>query len=336
MAIKESKNRVVTFGETMIRLSPPDYARFEQAESMDVNVGGSEMNVAVALTRLGLNSAFLTRLTDNPFGRMIVNKAREHGVDTSGVVWTKEDRVGKYFVEFGANPRPSSVIYDRKDSAISKISPGEIDWEEAFSEAELFHTSGITPALSSSAAEVTGEAMRAAKEEGLKVSVDSNYRTKLWSEEEAGRCMSELMEYTDILITTEEDTERVFDLTGEDYAQVAEKLVDKFGFEVVAITLRENVSMWKNNWTAIAYADGETYTDMTYELELVDRVGGGDSFSAGFLYGYLTGEGDPQRALEYGNATSAIKQTNPGDLNWTNLEEVESLVEGGGRMRIDR
>ncbi|MBS3787775.1 sugar kinase [Candidatus Bipolaricaulota bacterium] len=327
-------NDVVTFGETMIRLSAPDTKRLEQTESMDVNVGGSESNVAVAISRLGLDTAFVTRLTENPLGRMVENKIREHGVDTSGILWTEEDRVGKYYLEFGANPRPSSVIYDRANSAISNVEPATIDWKSVFSGGRLFHTSGITPALSNSAKEVTKEAMVAAKEADLKVSVDLNYRSKLWTQQEAKECMTELMYYTDILVTTEEDTERVFDITAKSYKEVAKKLTDKFDFEVVAITLRDNISMWRNDWTAIAYKDGKVYDDMTYELELVDRVGGGDSFTSGFLYGYLTG--NVQKGVEYGNATSAIKQTNPGDMNWCTPEEVQSLAEGGGRVRISR
>ncbi len=326
--------KVITFGETMIRLSPPDNNRLEQTGSFDVHVGGSESNVAVAIKRLGLDTSFVTRLTDNPLGRMVRNKVREHGVDVSSIVWTEEDRVGTYYVEYGANPRPSAVIYDRKDSAISKIERGTVDWKEVFAGGTLFHTSGITPALSSSARRVTEEAMQKAKKQGLKVSVDLNYRSKLWSQEEARECMTGLMEFTDILVTSEEDTERVFGISGESYEEVAETLAERFDFEAVAITLRDNISMRRNDWTAIAYKDGNFFDDMTYELELVDRVGGGDSFTAGFLYGYLTG--GPDKGIKYGNATSAIKQTNPGDLNWCTLEEVKNLAKGGGRVRISR
>lgn len=325
---------VVTFGETMLRLSAPDYKRLEQAESFNLNIGGSESNVAIIVQRLGLETSFVTRLTDNPFGKMVRNKVREHGVDTSNIVWTDDDRVGKYFLEFGANPRPSSVIYDRADSAISNIERGMVDWDEVFDSAKLFHTSGITPALSKSSEEVTAKAMEAAKAQGLLVSVDLNYRSKLWTQQEAKEAMTPLMDMTDLLITTEEDTERVFDITGENYEEVAEKLADRFDFEAIAITLRDNISMWRNDWTSIAYKDGKVYEDMTYELELVDRVGGGDSFTGGFLYGYLTG--DIEKAVQYGNASSAIKQTNPSDINWTTIEEVRSLVEGGGRVRIER
>lgn len=327
-------SNVVTFGETMLRLSAPNYTRLEQTQSFDLNIGGSESNVAITIQRLGVDTSFVTRLTNNPLGKMVENKIREHGVDTSNIVWTEEDRVGKYFLEFGANPRPSSVIYDRAGSAISNIEPGMMEWEKAFDGARLFHTSGITPALSKSAEEVTKEAMEAAKAQDLLISVDLNYRSKLWTQQEAKEAMTPLMDMTDLLITTEEDTERVFDITGESYEEVAEKLADQFDFEAIAITLRDNVSMWRNNWTAIAYKDGQVYDDMTYELELVDRVGGGDAFTAGFLYGYLTG--DIEKAVQFGNASSAIKQTNPSDINWTTLEEVQSLAQGGGRVRIER
>ena len=329
-----NKNEIVTFGETMIRLSAPDCQRLEQAGTFDVNIGGSESNVAITIQRLGLQTEFVTRLTNNPLGRMIENRVRQHGVDTENIIWTDEDRIGKYFLEFGASPRPSSVIYDRADSAISNVEKGMVDWDRVFEGTELFHTSGITPAISETANEATDEAMKKAQDNGLKVSIDLNYRSKLWSQEEAQETMTRLMDMTDILITTEEDTERVFDITGEDYEEVAEKLTNRFGFEAVAITLRDNISMWRNDWTAIAYKDGEIYDDMTYELELVDRVGGGDAFTGGFLYGYLTG--DVAKAVKYGNASSAIKQSNPSDTNWVTPEEAKTLAEGGGRVRIGR
>lgn len=326
---------LVTFGETMLRLSPPDFKRLEQTESLNVAVGGSELNVAVAARRLGLRTAYITRLPRNPLGRMIANKAQEQRVDTSHIVWTDGDRVGLYFVEFGANPRPSSVLYDRANSAISRIRPGEVPWEALFKKARLFHTSGITPALSPSTADATKEAVRAAKEVGITVSLDLNYRAKLWSQEEARKCMTELMSYTDLLLTTEEDAARVFGITGKDYAEVAKRLAEEFELKAVAITIREDISVWRNNWTAIAYAAGKVYTDITYELEIVDRVGAGDSFTAGFLYGYLTG--DVEKGVRYGNALSALKHSIPGDFNWSTLEEVEALLKAGGKAgRIRR
>ncbi|MEM2355967.1 MAG: sugar kinase, partial [Candidatus Bathyarchaeia archaeon] len=280
---------LVTFGETMIRLSPPNFQRLEQTNSLDVNVGGAEFNVAVAAQRLGLKCSYVTRLTDNPLGRMIVNKAREHGVDVSHVVWTKEDRVGLYFVEFGASPRASSVLYDRAHSAMARIKPGEVNWNTIFAETKAFHTTGITPALSSSAAEATKEAVRKAKEKGVLVSIDLNYRARLWSPEEARQVMTELVSQADILITTEEDAERVFGVKETSFEKVAERLNQIFrNLKVVAITIRETPSVWRNTWTALAYSEGKVFRAPVFDVEIVDRVGAGDAFAGGFLYGYLT------------------------------------------------
>jgi 2-dehydro-3-deoxygluconokinase len=324
---------VVTFGETMVRLSPPNYRRLEQTNLLDVSIGGAEWNVAVDLSRLGISTAWVSRLTDNALGWMIRNKAREHGVDTSHITWTKGDRIGIYFVEFGATPRPSSVLYDRANSSISQVKPGEIDWNEALKGAKWFHTSGITPALSASAAQVTAEALQAAKKAGCKVSYDLNYRGRLWTEAEARKCQEPLMQHIDVLFSTEEDTRKVLGITGKDYREVARKLAEKFGFEVVCITLREDVSVLRNRWTAIAYAAGKIYDDRTYDVEIVDRVGAGDSYTAGFVYGYLTG--DEEKGVKYGNAYSALKHSIPSDANWSTLSEVENLLKGGG-LRISR
>jgi len=324
---------LVTFGETMIRLSPPGHRRLEQAITFDVNVGGSELNTAVAAQRLGIKTAYVTRLTDNSLGRMIENKAREHGVDTSHIAWTGDDRVGLYFVEFGASPRANSVLYDRADSAIAKINPGEINWENVFHEAKIFHTSGITPALSDSAAAATIEAVASAKKLGLKVSIDLNYRARLWSQERAREVMTKLMSYTDILITTEEDTKRVFGIEEDTYEEVARTLAKRSSLEAVAITLRETPSVWRNKWTAIAYTEGKIYRAPVFDIEIVDRVGAGDSFSGGFLFGYL--QGGPQVAVRYGVAVSALKQTNPGDLCWATRQEAERILDGGS-LRIAR
>lgn len=325
---------LVTFGETMIRLSPPNFQRLEQTNSFDVNVGGAELNVAVAAQRLGFHCAYVTRLTDNPLGRMIANKAREHGVDVSHIVWTKEDRVGLYFVEFGASPRASSVLYDRANSAMAKIRPGEVDWDKVFTETEAFHTTGITPALSSSAAEATREAVKKAKEKGVLVSIDLNYRARLWSPEDARRVMTELVSQADILITTEEDAERVFGVKEVSFERVAERLNEMFkNVKVVAITIRETPSVWRNTWTALAYSEGKVFHAPVFEVEIVDRVGAGDAFAAGFLYGYLTK--DVEAGLRYGVALSALKQTNPGDLVWATKEECERILAGAG-LRIVR
>lgn len=325
---------VVTFGEAMVRLSPPHFQRLEQARSLDLHVGGAELNVAVGVTRFGLKSAWVSKLPRNSLGYLIRDRAQEFGVDCSHIVWSDKGRAGLYFVEFGASPRASSVLYDRANSAISLIQPGEVDWVKVFTGTKHFHMSGITPALSPSAAETTAEALRAAKKSGCSVSYDLNYRKKLWTPADAKKVQEPLMAEVDILITTEEDTNVVFGIKEKDYETVAEKLAQTFRFKIVAITLREDLSVWRNNWTALAYCDGKIYRDRKYEVEIVDRVGAGDSFTAGFLYGWLK-EGDVQKGVQYGNAFAALKHTVPGDFNWTTQDEVEAQLKGAG-LRISR
>jgi len=326
---------LVTFGETMIRLSPPDNLRIEQAVSLDMRVGGSELNAAVAAARLGLDVAYVTRLTRNPLGRMIQNKAREHGIDTSNIVWTDNDRVGTYYVEFGASPRPNSVLYDRADSAIARMQPGEANWKNALRDVRLFYTSGITPALSANSALATFEAIQVARDMGVTICVDLNYRARLWSQEEARKDMTRIAEQTDILFATEEDTYRVFGIQEDSYEDVARRLAQTFKLRIVAITLRENTSVWRNKWTAIAYdAVSDTiHKAPTFDIEVVDRVGSGDSFVGGFLAGYL--EAGPELGVQLGVGLSALKQTLPGDLCWANRSEVDRILSGGG-LRIIR
>jgi 2-dehydro-3-deoxygluconokinase len=324
---------VITFGEAMIRLSPPNFRRLEQARSLDVQVGGAELNTAVGLARLGRSAAWVSRLTRNPLGRLIANHAREAGVSTDHVVWTDEDRVGVYYLEFGAAPRASSVLYDRKGAAIAAVRPGMVDWSKVFAGAKWFHVTGITPALSATAAETTREALRAARTAKVQTSIDLNYRAKLWSQAEAGRWMSTFMEDCDVLITTEEDTERVFGITGKNYEDVAAQVAKRFPLQVVAITLRENPLVWKNTWTAMAYRAGTVFRTRTYEVEIVDRLGAGDSFAAGLIHGLL--DGDLQKGLDYGVAASAIKHSIPGDFAWITRDEVEALLKGPG-LRISR
>jgi len=324
---------VITFGEAMVRLSPPGFRRLEQARSLDLFVGGGELNTAAGLARLGRSAAWVSRLTANPLGRLVVNHAREAGVATEHVLWTEEDRVGLYFLEFGAAPRPSSVVYDRKGSAIAGIRPGSVPWADVFAGARWFHVTGITPALSPGAAETTREALQAARAAGATISMDVNYRAKLWSQAEAGRWMTSFMETCDVLITTEEDTEKVFGITGQDYADVAAQLARRFPLRVVAITLRENPLVWKNQWTAIAVRDGTVYRTRSYEVEIVDRVGAGDSFAAGLIHGLL--DDDLQKGLDYGTAASALKHSIPGDIDWISAAEVEALLKGSG-LRISR
>jgi 2-dehydro-3-deoxygluconokinase len=325
---------VVTFGEAMVRLSPPHSQRLEQARSLDVNVGGAELNVAVGVTRFGMKSAWVSKLPKNGLGYMIRDRAQEFGVDCSHIVWSDKGRAGIYFVEFGASPRASSVLYDRGSSAISMVQPGEIDWSKIFSGSKHFHLSGITPALSASAAEATAEALKGAKKAGCTVSYDLNYRKKLWTPADAKKIQEPMMANVDILITTEEDTNVVFGIKEKDYETVAEKLAQTFKFKIVAITLREDLSVLRNNWTAIAYQDGKIFKDRKYEVEIVDRVGAGDSFTAGFLYGWIKDK-DIQKGVQYGNAFAALKHTVPGDLNWNTLEEVEAQLKGAG-LRISR
>lgn len=327
---------VVTFGEAMIRLSPRHFQRLEQASDLEVAIGGTELNVAVALSRLGISAAFVSRLPNNPLGRMVANKAREHGVDISHIVWTDTDRLGLYFLERGASPRPSSVLYDRAHSALSHIRQKDINWKPLLAGTRIFHTTGITAALSRSAAQVALKGLHTAKSLGVTTSLDLNYRAKLWSEAEAQRVMSLFMPYTDILFTTEEDTYRVFKITGKNYAAVARKLHQRFKLKIVAITLRQTPSVWHNRWTAIAFAKGKLYEDITYDLEIVDRIGSGDAFTAGFLFGLLSFENDIQKALHFGNALAALKHSIPGDLSWITRAEAEKLLGSSRSLRISR
>src|SRR5262245_55500005 len=324
---------VVTFGEAMIRLSPPNFRRLEQARSLDVKVGGAELNTAVGLSRLGRSAAWISRLTNNPLGKLIANRAREAGVSSEHVVWTDDDRVGVYFLEFGAAPRASSVLYDRKAAAIAGIKPGLVPWPNIFQGSKWFHVTGITPALSGSTAETTREALTAARAARVRTSIDLNYRSKLWSPAEAGKWMTQLMPLCDVLITTEEDVEKVFQIKGKDYEDVATKTAEYFKLAQVAITIRDNPLVWKNAWTAILYHQGKILRTRTYDVEIVDRLGAGDSFAAGLIHGLL--DNDPQKALDWGVAASAIKHSIPGDFNWITKSEVETLLKGGG-LRISR
>jgi 2-dehydro-3-deoxygluconokinase len=275
----------------------------------------------------------VSRLTRNPLGRLIANRAREAGVSTDHIVWTGDDRVGIYFVEFGAAPRASSVLYDRKGAAIARLEPGTVPWREVFAGARWFHVTGITPALSEGAARTTHEALQAARAAGVQTSIDLNYRVKLWSQADAGRWMCEFMQLCDVLVTTEEDVERVFQIKGKDYEDVAGQLARRFPLRIVAITLRENPLVWKNSWTAMAWREGKVFRTRTHEVEIVDRLGAGDSFAAGLIHGLL--DGDLQKGLDYGVAISALKHSIPGDFAWIQPEEAEALLSGQG-LRISR
>jgi 2-dehydro-3-deoxygluconokinase len=306
----------------MLRLAPPDFERLEQASTLKVSVGGSELTVAAGVARLGLETGWVSRLPDNALGRMAQNKAREFGVDTRHVVWTRGDRMGIYFVEYGASPRASGVLYDRSHSAISHIQPQEIQWDKVFEGARWFHTSGITPALSEDAAAVTELALHAAKDSGLTVSYDLNYRAKLWTPDKARAVQEPFMEFVDVLITTEEDTGTVFGIKGTDYKEVARDLAERFDLKVVTVTLRDPLQ-WRNT-ERLRYAEGR-YVETSRTIEIVDRLGGGDNYSAGFIYGHLTEGVD--KAVRLGNAFSALKQTSWSDFNWTTRDEAEKLLQ---------
>ena len=324
---------VVTFGEVMVRLAPPHFQRLEQARSLDVEIGGAELNTAVGLVRLGRSAAWVSRLPDNPLGKLVANRVREAGVSDAFVRFAPDGRCGLYFLEFGAAPRASSILYDRKDSSVSRVAPGVFDWPTIFAGARWFHVTGITAALSAAAAETVAEAMRAARAANVSISVDLNYRAKLWSREEAARVMASLLPMCDVLIASEADAEHLFGITGEDFTEVAEGLVERFGVTVVAGTRRESPLVWRNRFAAVGYSKGQTYESAWYEVEIVDRLGAGDALAAGLIHGLL--DGDLKKGLDYGAAMGALKHTIPGDLPWVTADEVESVLQGHG-LRVRR
>jgi 2-dehydro-3-deoxygluconokinase len=338
--------RVITFGEIMLRLAPEGYYRFVQAQSLGASYGGGEANVAVSLAQFGLDAAFVTRLPKHEIGQAAVNKLREFGVDTSLIV-RGGSRVGIYFLEKGASQRPSKVIYDRAHSSIAEAGASDFDWKAIFSGASWFHFTGISPALGDPVADITQEACRTAKAQGLTVSCDLNYRKNLWPRDKAGEVMGRLMEYVDICIANEEDAADVFgihadntDITGgkisrEAYQGVARALSARFGFKTVAITLRESISANDNNWAAMLY-DGKTaWFSKKYPVHIVDRVGGGDSFGAGLIYGTLQAWG-PQETIEFAAAASCLKHSIEGDFNLVSVDEVQKLAGGDGSGRVQR
>jgi 2-dehydro-3-deoxygluconokinase len=318
---------LISFGEAMIRLSPPDFKRLEQTTTLDVNIGGAELNVAIGVSRLGLKSSWVSRLPDNPLGRMIANKARELGVDISHVVWEIQGRAGLYFLEFGATPRPSSVTYDRAGSSFSSIQPGEFNWDQILKGVKCFHVTGITPALSTSAADVTVEALKKAKKQGCTVSLDLNYRAKLWDPQTARNTLTPMMKYVNILITTSGDARAIFGLEAQNDDRLARILLEQFPLDIVAVSIREGSSVWKCRWSGIARTRDAAYVTRTYDIDIVDQLGRGDSFAAGFLYGYLPAA-DVQMGLDYGVAYAALKHSFPGDFNWCTRQEVDALMAG--------
>lgn len=337
--------KVVTLGEIMLRLTPPDRKRFVQADSFNAIYGGGEANVSVSLANFNVDSYFVTKLPSNEIGQAALNELRRYGIKTDYIL-RGGNRLGIYFCENGASQRSSKVIYDRANSAIAETEKGEFNWKEIFAGKDWFHFTGITPALSENMAGVTLEALQAAKKEGLKVSCDLNYRAKLWSPERANEVMSGLMEYVDIIIANEEDAEKVFAIkSGSDvtsgelkidgYRDVAQKLIDRFGVELVGSHLRVSHSASDNDWMILLYDGNEFIKSTVYKVHIVDRVGGGDSFSGALIYALLNGKG-LEEAAELGAAASCLKHSIPGDFNHVTLKEVEGLAKGDKSGRVKR
>ena len=328
----------------MMRLATPGFLRFAQTSALELTYGGGEANVAVSLVNYGLSADFVTRLPKNDMGQRAINELRGIGVGT-GHIARGGERIGIYFLETGASQRASKVTYDRAHSAIAEIQPGEVNWEAAFKGARWFHWTGITPALSDNAAAVVEEACKVARQMGLTISTDLNYRKKLWSKQKAGEVMGKLMQYVDVCIANEEDAESVFGIHGAEvtsgkiehaqYEDVARQLTERFGFKQVAITLRESYSASHNGWSAMLWSGGKAYYSRKFDLNVIDRVGGGDSFGCGLIFASLRGDA-PQQAIEFAVAASALKHTVPGDYNRVTLDEVEALVKGDGSGRVQR
>lgn len=340
--------KIVTFGELMLRLQPFNYERFVQAQQVEFTFGGGEANVAVSLANYGMDAAFVTKLPAHAIGQAAVNSLRRYGVDTTKIV-RGGDRVGIYYNEKGASQRGSVCIYDRANSAISQATTADFDWDAIFEGVDWFHFTGITPALGANVVEICREACKAAKAKGIKISCDLNYRGKLWTRAQAHEAMTDLCQYVDVCISNEEDAKDVFgieaeatDIYGgtlnhEGYKSVAKQLADKFNFEMVAITLRESHSAFDNGWSAMLYnvANDEYCFSKKYDLHIIDRVGGGDSFGGGLIYSVLSGK-NTQEAVEFAVAASALKHSIGGDYNMVTVAEVEKLAGGDGSGRIQR
>ena len=344
--------KVITFGEIMLRLSTPGYLRFSQATQYDATFGGGEANVAVSLANYGIDVKFVTRLPQNDIAKACVKDLRSYGVDTSDIVYGG-DRLGIYFLETGAVARPSKVVYDRANSSIATIKPGDIDWEKVFEGADWCHWTGSTPAISQGAADVCLEAVKAANRLGITVSCDLNYRKNLWKYgKTASEIMPALVEGCDVILGNEEDADKVFGIKPEGFdvtatggeidqkrfQSVGEQLMKKFPrAKKVIITLRGSINANHNTWGGVLW-DGKTlYQSPRYDItHIVDRVGGGDSFMGGLIYGLLTYKGDDQKALNFAVAASCLKHTIFGDFNQVTVAEVENLMKGDASGRVSR
>ena len=338
--------KAITFGEIMMRLNPEGYLRFVQADKFEATYAGGEANVAVSLSNYGIDAAFVTKVPAHEIGQCAINALRHYGVDTGKIVRGGE-RLGIYFVEKGASQRASKVIYDRANSSIAKAVAADFDWEKIFEGADWFHFTGITPALGGNLPEICLEACRAAKKLGLTVSCDLNFRKKLWSSEKANITMTKLMPYVDVCISNEEDAKDVFGieatdtdlntgkLSHEGYVSVAKQLVDRFGFQKVAFTLRGSLSASDNDWAGMLYSGGEASFSPTYRVHIVDRVGGGDSFGGGLIYALMSGY-DNQKAINFAVAASCLKHAVEHDYNLVSVSEVEALAGGNASGRVQR
>ena len=344
--------KFITCGEIMLRLTPPNYEKIRMASGFEASYGGSEANIALALANLGVDSTFFSVVPNNSLGKSAVRWLRSNDVHCTPMILTEpnetpSNRLGTYYLETGYGIRPSKVIYDRAHSAISEASPEDFDWAKIFEGADWFHFTGITPALNDTVAGICLEACKKAKELGLTVSCDLNYRNKLWSKAKAGEVMGELCKYVDVCIANEEDASDVFGIkaantdvtTGtvnhEGYKDVAKQLADRFGFTKVAITLRESLSANDNNWSAMLYDGTDYYFSKKYKMHIVDRVGGGDSFGGGLIYACLNGY-DAQSTIEFAVAASCLKHSIEGDMNMVSVDEVTKLAGGDGSGRVQR
>lgn len=339
-------SKIVTLGEIMLRLSPEGNSRFVQVDSFDVIWGGGEANVAVSCANYGHNAYFISKLPKHEIGQAAVNALRRYGVNTDFIA-RGGDRVGIYYCETGASMRPSKVIYDRAHSAIAEAKPEDFDFDAIMEGADWFHWSGITPAISDAAAELTRLACEAAKRHGVTVSVDLNFRKKLWTTEKAQQVMRPLMKYVDVCIGNEEDAELCLgfkpdadveagETSAEGYRGIFRAMAEEFGFKYVVSTLRESFSATHNGWKAMIYNGTDFYESRRYDIDpIVDRVGGGDSFSGGLIHGLLTMSTQGE-ALEFAVAASALKHTVPGDFNLVSIAEVEALAGGNANGRVQR
>mgnify|MGYP000070502462 FL=1 len=345
-------NKVVTFGEIMLRLSPPGYLRFSQTNSFDIVYGGGESNVAVSLANYGIPVEFVTRIPKSEIGECALMELRKRGVGTSHIVLGGE-RLGIYFMETGAVNRSSNVVYDRTNSAMAELKSGMINWDKVFDGVSWFHWTGITPAISKNAADVCLEAVKIASDKGLTISTDLNYRSKLWKHEgNRNEIMTELTSYSDIILGNEEDTEMHFgikpegldittqgnEMNSEAFLSVCNQMMKKFPkAKKIIITLRGSISASHNSWAGILYDGKKMYESIQYQItDIVDRIGGGDSFMGGLIYGFLNYPNEDQKALDFAAAASCLKHTIKGDVNLVKVEEVEKLMNGNSSGRVNR